>query len=382
MCCQEHGHFGEKHSGRQLLFCGVQFNPGANLPLGKHPKEKHFQINAVNRYLTMHFWNLTSITSILPPMHVHQDISRLPRFSNAVITIGTFDGVHHGHKLIIAQLKEEAQKINGESVMISFSPHPRRIIGKQHAEIKLINTISEKIELLEQQGIDHLVIVPFTEEFARQSAREYVDKFLVQTFRPAAIIIGHDHRFGHNREGNFQLLEALKEKYQYHLIEIPAGVLHDVTISSTQVRKSIINSRMEEANNFLGYAYFFSGTVVEGNKMGRTIGFPTANLLVSDLEKLLPGHGVYTVTVRFMTGLHKDQVFNGMMNIGVRPTVDGTRETIEVNLFDFDEEIYGERLKVSVHHYLRGEHKFTGLEGLKAQLANDKIMAMEMLRNL
>ena len=311
-------------------------------------------------------------------MQVHKHIDRLPDFRNAVVTIGTFDGVHNGHRIITKQLTEKAAAINGESIIITFNPHPRRIVGNQHSELRLINTIAEKIELLEKQGIDHLVIVPFTSEFAEQTALEYVEQFLVAHFHPRCIVIGYDHRFGKNREGNYQLLEALKSKHGYELMEIPAEVLNDNTISSTRIRTSVINSHIAAANSYLGYAYFFEGTVVEGNKLGRTIGYPTANIRMNDTEKLMPGNGVYAVRVKRMN--QNGTWMKGMMNIGVRPTVDGTRQTVEVNIFDFDADIYGETLRIEVICHLRGEQKFSGLDSLKAQLQKDKDASQLLLQ--
>jgi len=314
-------------------------------------------------------------------MQVHTDIEKLPRFKNAVVTIGTFDGVHTGHRIILDQLVNEAKNSGCESVLITFHPHPRHIIASQKGQLKLINSIPEKIELLHQLSIDHLVIVPFTKDFAEQTASDYVEQFLVKYFHPVCLIIGYDHRFGKNREGNYNLLESLQEKYQYRLIEIPGKLLNDITISSTQIRSAIISGELEKAKDFLGYHYCFEGTVVEGNRLGRTIGFPTANMRVEDQEKLLPGNGVYAVRVLRMQQV--SQVWlHGMMNIGVRPTVDGTRQTIEVNIFEFDEEIYGETLRIEVITHLRNEQKFSGLDALKAQLNNDRENSMETLAKL
>ena len=292
------------------------------------------------------------VNEFCAPMQVHKNLDKLPEFRNAVVTIGTFDGVHMGHRLIIAQLLEEARRIDGESVIITFHPHPRKVVGNQQSEIRLLNTLAEKIQLLEKLGINHLVVVPFTEEFGNQHAIDYVEKFLVARFHPAVIIIGYDHHFGKNREGNYQLLEALRDRFSYQLVEIPERVLHDITVSSTRVRTALFNSDVETANEFLGYDYFFEGTVVMGNRLGRTLGFPTANLRIDDSEKLIPGNGVYAVRA-FLPQQADGKWLLGMMNIGVRPTVDGTRQTVEVNLFDFDEEIYGQTLRVEVVRHTR-----------------------------
>ncbi|MES2776891.1 MAG: bifunctional riboflavin kinase/FAD synthetase [Bacteroidota bacterium] len=313
-------------------------------------------------------------------MTVHKNLDQLPAFKNAVVTIGTFDGVHTGHLQIINQLKDEAKAVGGESVIITFHPHPRRIIQNQTTEVRLLNTLNEKIELLEANGIDHLVIVPFTKAFAEQPANEYIANFLVENFHPHTIIIGYDHRFGHNREGDYHLLEDLKEQFNYRVKEIPGHVLQNSAISSTRIRQAIINGQINTANECLGYDYFFEGVVIEGNKLGRTIGYPTANLRIGDDEKLVPGNGVYAVEVNLQSAISNlpSETFKGMMNIGVRPTVDGTKRTIEVNIFDFDEDIYGQTMRVYLKAYLRGEVKFSGLDALKEQLAKDAVAAKKI----
>ncbi len=323
-------------------------------------------------------------------MKVHRELAgSLPEFRNAVITIGTFDGVHLGHKQIIAQLKAEAERINGETVIITFHPHPRKIVSSVPGDIKLLNTLNEKINLLAAAGIDHLVVVPFDHHFSNQPAEAYIHDFLYRYFKPHTIIIGYDHRFGKGREGDYQLLESYGARLGFEVKEIPEQLQNEVGISSTRIRSSIANSQIETANAFLGYPYFFEGLVIEGNKLGRTIGYPTANLHITSEEKLVPGDGVYAVQVRVKEKEVKNQkskaesggaIFNGMMNIGVRPTIDGRKRVIEVNIFDFDADIYGQNLQVHVLHYLRGEIKFNGLEELKAQLQEDKKAAEHILR--
>jgi riboflavin kinase / FMN adenylyltransferase len=310
-------------------------------------------------------------------MIVHKNIQQLPAFKNAVITIGTFDGVHTGHQQLIKMLHAEAHAINGESVIITFNPHPRQVIASQQSQVFLLNTMAEKIQLLEKFGVDHLVIVPFTEEFSHQSALEYIENFLVDTFKPHTIIIGHDHRFGNSRSGNFDLLEQIANQYNYKVKEIPAFMLEENTISSTKIRTSLTKGDFITTNYYLGYQYFFSGIVIEGNKIGRTIGYPTANLQVLDDKKIIPGNGVYAVQVNATINGTSIQL-KGMMNIGYRPTVEGTTRMIEVNIFDFDQEIYGETLTVTIKKRLRNEQKFNGLSELKAQLANDKLEAMQV----
>ncbi len=316
-------------------------------------------------------------------MQVHRDIKDLPIFKNAVITIGTFDGVHTGHLQIINQLKKEAANAGGETVIITFDPHPRMIVNNVNTEkvsIKLLNTLSEKIELLQQQEIDHLVIVPFTLEFSEQSAENYIENFLVKNFSPHIIIIGYDHRFGRNRNGDYKLLEAYQAKYNYTVKEIPQHVLHDIIVSSTKIRTAIESGDILTANMHLGYAYFFEGTIVEGNKLGRTIGYPTANIEINDSNKLVPANGVYAVTVMLQT--FYGGALKGMMNIGVRPTINGNKKVIEVNIFDFNSSVYNQIIKVNFYHFLRNEVKFDGLDALKNQLSNDKLLALQLLKDI
>ena len=327
-------------------------------------------------------------------MKVHRDISTLPEFYHAVVTIGTFDGVHLGHRQIIRQLKQEAGSIGGETVIITFHPHPRKVVAAEKPAIHLLNTLAEKAALLEKEGIDHLVVVPFTESFALQSASAYVNDFLIRYFNPHTLIIGYDHKFGKGREGDFHLLEKFSREKGFRLIEIPEHLLNESAISSTRIREALLSTRVSDANQLLGYPYFIEGTVVEGAKLGRTIGYPTANLVVNP-EKLIPGNGVYAVKVvlypKAMTGGDSFQTsakdaqtavreFGGMMNIGLRPTVDGSKRVIEVNIFGFDEDIYGARLRVSLVSFLRGEEKFEGLEKLKDQLSNDRRNAESILK--
>ncbi|KIC94941.1 bifunctional riboflavin kinase/FAD synthetase [Flavihumibacter solisilvae] len=313
-------------------------------------------------------------------MQVHRNIKDLPIFRNAVITIGTFDGVHLGHCSIIGQLKEVATRVNGETVIITFHPHPRRIVGNEAQPVQLLTSLPEKIHLLRAAGIDHLIVVPFNQEFAAQSPQDYVESFLIRHFNPHTIIIGYDHRFGHNREGDFHLLEAYAEKHAFQLVEIPGKLLEESTISSTRIRQALLQGDSELAANLLGYDYFFEGIVVKGNQLGRTLGFPTANLQLTDNEKLIPANGVYAVTVqRLNQTTELRQHLNGMMNIGVRPTVDGLNRVIEVNIFNFDEDIYGESLQVTLHKRLREEKKFDGLDALKKQLALDREASQSFL---
>jgi len=299
-------------------------------------------------------------------MQVHRSIDTLPLFNNAVITIGTFDGAHLGHRKIIEALKEGARAAGGESVLITFDPHPRQVIQPQKP-IQLINTLEEKISLLAQTGIDHLVVVPFTPTFADLSAEAYIAEFLIGRFHPHTIIIGYDHHFGKGRTGNFHLLAREADRYQYQLLEIPKYLIDEIGVSSTEIRSAIGNSDIETANRLLGYHYFFDGIVVKGDQLGRTLGYPTANLEYISEEKIRLGHGVYAVDA-FIDADHR----KGMLSIGDRPTLENSGEKIEVHLFDWSREIYGERLVVHVRKFLRAQIRFDSLDELKIQMARDE----------
>lgn len=309
-------------------------------------------------------------------MQVHRDIDHLPSFKNAVITIGTFDGVHMGHRQVITRLKAEAEAAGGESVIITFHPHPRKIVSSAILGIRLINTLEEKIELLRELGVDHLVIVPFTDAFANQPAIDYLQHFLVGKFHPHTIIIGYDHRFGRDRLGDYRLLEKNAPVYNYQLKEIPKHVLENISISSTNIREAILHSDIATANKLLGYDFFFSGEVVHGDKLGRKLGYPTANLKIHNEEKLVPGNGIYAV---YAQPSGETSLLKGMMSIGFRPTVDGKKRVVEVNMFDFSKEIYGEDLKVVVKKYLREEVRFEGLDALVEQIGKDKVESLRVL---
>jgi len=306
-------------------------------------------------------------------MQVHRSIDQLPRFKNSVITIGTFDGVHEGHQQIIEALKAEARAVNGEAVIITFDPHPRMIVHP-HTHLHLINTLEEKIELLSRTGIDHLVVVPFTKEFSDQSAEAYIEHFLIGKFHPHSIIIGYDHHFGHDRKGNFRLLENNAAHFQYKLLEIPKHVLDSIGVSSTKIRKAIQESQIETANRLLGYDFFFEGKVVPGDKLGRQLGYPTANLEYTSKEKIHLGYGVYAVNVELDGKIKK-----GMLSIGERPTLNRPGEKVEVNIFDFDQDIYGKILRVTVKKFLREQVKYDSLELLIEQLHKDKENSLEVL---
>ncbi len=299
-------------------------------------------------------------------MLVHRNIDSLPEFKNAVITIGTFDGVHLGHRKIIDALREQARAVEGESVLITFDPHPRKIVHP-HESLQLINTLQEKIELLSATGIDHVVIVPFTRDFSDQTADQYIEDFLISKFRPHTIIIGYDHHFGKGRTGNFLLLAEKADRFQYKLLEIPKYLIDEIGVSSTKIRNALLKTDTDTANRLLGYEFFFEGLVVHGDKLGRKLGYPTANLIYTDAEKIRLGQGVFAVQVEV-----KGMIRKGMLSIGNRPTLNNSDERVEVNIFDWDEEIYGKTIRVTVHKFLRSQEKYTSLEALKDQLALDK----------
>ncbi len=309
-------------------------------------------------------------------MKVHRDIDQLPEFRNAVITIGTFDGVHMGHRQILEKLKTTAARVKGETVIITFHPHPRKVVSSQILGVRLINTLEERLALLKEHGIDHVVVVPFTDAFANQPAEDYIRDFLIGRFHPHTIIIGYDHRFGRGRAGDYILLEEKAGVYDYKLEEIPKHILEDISISSSKIREAILHNEIDTANKLLGYEFFFTGTVVDGDKLGRQLGYPTANLKMNDEEKLIPGNGIYAVYASLPGDTKK---IKGMMSIGFRPTVDGKKRVIEVNLFDFNKDIYGQELTVYVKKYLREEIKFDGLEALVKQIDADKVESLKAL---
>jgi riboflavin kinase/FMN adenylyltransferase len=310
-------------------------------------------------------------------MQVHFEVNKLPYISNAVVTIGAFDGVHQGHRIILSQLSKIAASLSGETVVITFHPHPRRILNNAEAP-SLLTSLDERISLFSALGIHHLVIIPFNHEFASLTAEKYIQDFLVQYFKPRAVVVGFDHRFGRNRAGDYAMLEKEGEFYGFDVIEIPEYVLNESKVSSTQIRQALLSGDIELANKLLTYPYQLTGSVIEGDKLGRTIGFPTANLAIIDNDKLIPASGVYAVRV-YRQKEKINQVLNGMMNIGYRPTVNGRERRIEVHLFNFSEDIYHEQLRVEMLFHTRKEMKFSGIDALKQQLENDKIEISSIL---
>jgi riboflavin kinase/FMN adenylyltransferase len=293
-----------------------------------------------------------------------------------ILTLGTFDGVHIGHKKILERITQNTENGKYESLVLTFFPHPRMVL-QEKSEIKLLNTISEKTKLLEATGIENLVIHPFNESFSRLTAEEFVHSILVNQFHIQKIIIGHDHRFGRNRTANIDDLIAFGAEYGFEVEQISAQEIQDVSVSSTKIRKALNEGNMDLANDYLGYDYFLSGEVVKGKQLGRTIGFPTANIQIEEDYKLIPKNGVYVV--KALVG--QKEVF-GMMNIGFNPTVNGQKQTIEVNLFDFDADIYGQKIEVSLLQYLREEQRFGSVDLLIEQLNQDKKDALAFVSRL
>lgn len=306
-------------------------------------------------------------------MKVYHSIEAFKGIKNSAVTTGTFDGVHSGHQAIINQLKNAAQKINGESILLTFFPHPRMVLYPDDNELRLLNTIDERIELLENSGIDHLIVHPFSKEFSRLSSTEFVRDILVNKLNVSKLVIGYDHHFGRHREGSFEHLKELAPVYDFSVEEIPAQEIQQVNISSTKIRNSLIAGEINTANQFLGYHYFLNGTVVEGNQLGRQMGFPTANLKINEWYKLIPAKGVYAVKIKIGSNN-----YNGMLNIGNRPTLNGTHETIEVNIFNFDEDIYNKSVRIEFYEKIRDEQKFDDISTLTNQLKKDKESVLQV----
>lgn len=305
-------------------------------------------------------------------MKVFNSIQSFKCDKKTIATIGTFDGVHIGHRKILDKLIASAKDSNYESLLLTFFPHPRMIVQPE-ADIKLLNTIDEKKELLEEIGLDNLIIHPFDLEFSNLEAEEFVKSVLVDRFNIHKIIIGYDHRFGKNRSADINDLIQFGEKYNFEVEQIQVKELNDVSISSTKIRKALAEGNIKLANSYLGYNYTLGGKVVLGKQLGRTIGYPTANIQIEESYKLIPKIGVYAVYA-----LINGQRISGMMNIGFNPTVEGTKLTVEINLFDFNEDIYDQFLKIEIVQRLRDEKKFDSLQDLKNQLAQDEVAARKI----
>lgn len=300
-------------------------------------------------------------------MKIYHNFSDFKKLNNAVATIGTFDGVHYGHQKIIKRLCELARSTGGESVILTFFPHPRLIIDPENQDLKMINTINEKAKILAELGVDHLIITPFTRDFSNLSPEEYIKDILVDTIGIKYLIVGYDHRFGKDRQGGMQELETAAKTFDYQIEQIPEQDINDVAVSSTKIRTALLNGEVALAAEYLGYHFSIHGRVIKGDKIGRTIGFPTANIFVEETYKLIPSDGIYAVTVTM-----GEQNFKGMAYIGQRPTINGMTRNIEVNIFDFNAEIYGQDITMTFLEFLRHDVKFTGLETLKVQLQKDK----------
>lgn len=307
-------------------------------------------------------------------MKIYHGLDDFVRLDCAVVTSGTFDGVHIGHQKILARLIEIARRHKGESVVLTFWPHPRLVLHPEEDTLKLLNTFEEKAELLKDAGIGHLVRIPFTKEFSNYSSEDFIRKILVDTIGTRKLVIGYDHRFGHNREGSFEQLKENGPKYGFEVEEIPRQDIDRVGVSSTRIRNALAGGDIDTATHFLGRPYSITGRVIPGDKLGRLLGFPTANIEIDTKFKLIPEDGVYAVTVR-----HEQDQYKGMMYIGNRPTINGSRRSLEVNLFDFNEEIYGDSLTIFFHKMIRPDFRFQDLEDLKKQLAIDKIESLKIL---
>lgn len=312
-------------------------------------------------------------------MKIYNCIKDFKPVKNAVVTIGTFDGVHLGHQAVFKQMKAETKKINGETIVITFYPHPRIVLGLDSKNLKFIKTEKKKIEAIEKAGIDNLIIVEFTKEFARMPSEVFIRDLIIDSIHPKVLIVGYDHQFGKNREGSFELLTKMSKEFGFEVKQVAAQDIGDITISSTKIRKLLEGGNISEANKLLGHEYSITGKVVRGQSIGHNLGFPTANIEVGDEYKLIAAVGVYACRV-----FCEEKTYKGMSNIGFRPTIDTGSQlnrgiTIEVNIFDFDKAIYGKEITISFVERMRDEHKFENIEALKTQLAKDKINTLRIL---
>jgi riboflavin kinase / FMN adenylyltransferase len=309
-------------------------------------------------------------------MKVHTDLASFKHVTRPVLTTGTFDGVHQGHQAILRRVQEVARREQGESVLFTFHPHPRMVLFPHDNELKLLNTPKEKIHLLEMAGVDHLLIVPFSRTFSRMRAVQYVQEVLVGALGVHAVVLGYDHRFGRNREGDLALLRQQGKAYAFRVEEIPAHEVDHMAVSSTKVREALLNGDVRHAAEWLGYPYPLTGLVVKGDQLGRRIGWPTANLAIVDPYKLVPGSGVYAVRVQL-----RNESYPGMLNIGVRPTVQHEKQetTVEVHIIGLDRDIYGELVSLRFVQRMRNEQRFAGVDELRVQLAQDKMNALAAL---
>jgi riboflavin kinase/FMN adenylyltransferase len=309
-------------------------------------------------------------------LKIFHSINEFHSDKKTILTLGTFDGVHIGHRSILKKLNENTENGKFESAVLTFFPHPR-IVLQGKSDLKLLNTINEKIDLLEKIGIQNLIIHPFDANFAELSAEEFVKTILVDQLHIQKIIIGYDHRFGKNRTANIDDLTAFGLKYGFEVEQLSAQEINEISISSTKIRTALEDGEINLANEYLGYAYFLSGTVVKGKQLGRTIGFPTANIELEEAYKLVPKNGVYVVAAEI-----DEKTVYGMMNIGFNPTVQGKNRTIEVHFFDFDSDIYDSHIRVAILQRIRSEEKFESVELLTNQLKKDRDFSKHYLQNL
>lgn len=310
-------------------------------------------------------------------MKVFNNIAQVRNIPNAVVTIGTFDGVHIGHQAIFKKMKELAQSVDGQTVVVTFSPHPRQVLNIDSSNLRFICTEEEKLKRFEQLGIDNVVVIKFTKEFARTPSDEFIKDFIIERIKPSYIVVGYDHHFGKNRMGDFDQLTQLGQKFNFKVERVEAQDVDEVAVSSTKIRHALAIGDVATANRLLGYPYSVTAEVVRGNMIGRTIGFPTANLELQKEYRLINNAGVYTCLVDY-----NELTYKAMANIGKRPTIgdrDDDNFIIEVNIFDFDQDIYGQHITVRFLDRIRDEVKFTGLEALKAQLNQDRERAKKML---
>lgn len=308
-------------------------------------------------------------------MRVYRSLDELPPIKHAIVTQGTFDGVHAAHRVIINRVKELAKQHGGETVVMTFDPHPRMVLFPDEHGLRLLHTLDEKIEALEQEGIDHLIVIPFTKEFSRLTSLQFIRDIIVNKIGTKVLVIGYDHRFGKNREGTFEHLKDFSSLYGFEVEEIPEQDVDEVAVSSTRIRLALEAGDIKTANKYLSKPYSISGMVVKGKQLGRTIGYPTANIVVLDPAKLIPADGVYAVEVFF-----NNTWYGGMLNAGYRPTVDGKTHSIEVHLFDFSQDLYDRNVTIRYVDKLREEIRFNSLEELKNQLEKDKLHAIAVLQ--
>jgi riboflavin kinase/FMN adenylyltransferase len=293
-----------------------------------------------------------------------------------VVTIGTFDGVHMGHKQVILRLQEIAKKYGGETVIFTFHTHPRLVTAPNESNLRLLTTLEEKIKLFDHYGIDHLVIYPFDKSFSELSYSKFVEEILVKQMHTHCLVVGYDHRFGKNREGDFEYLQKCASKFNFEVEKLDVLTIAKESVSSTKIRQALQNGEIEKANKYLGYEFTLHGSVVDGKHLGRKLGFPTANIVASDKHKIIPGYGVYAVKVSI-----NNKEYGGMLNIGTRPTFNNNADnrSIEVNIFDFEGDIYGSEITIMFAGKIRNEQKFAGVENLINQLHKDKKTALNFL---